>query len=211
MTALEEKSLLELPWTGLDFEGAGSYNGQEDAPVQAGFAHMSNGCLGQTYREYLYVNRKISPFATSIHRITNEMIQGKPTLVEVWPMFKPWWGKTIVVAHNIATEKKFTRIFNMSGRPIWVDTLKIARAQYPKASKHSLSDMLGLVGGMEEVHQLCQYEAHDALFDAIGAVVLLKKLLNAEGWGNLNQQQASSLSLDAYHKAKNAKRNSLRY
>lgn len=206
MNCVEESALLNLAWTGLDFEGAGSYNGQEDAPVQVGIGQMVNGRLNSTYREYLYVNRQIAPIATSVHRITNAMLAGKPKLIEIWPIFEPWWGKTIIVAHNVATEKKFTRIFNMSATPLWVDTLKISRAQYPFAPNHSLTTMLELVKGTDEVKKLCSFEAHDALFDAIGTLILLRKLLTAKGWETLSYLQAHNLSTAEYNSFKTTQR-----
>lgn len=192
--------ITDLPLTGLDFEGAGSWGGMEDQPVQIGFAHMLADKITHKYSSYLYVDRPISRFATRVHRITNNMIIGKPTLIQIWPEIRPWWCKSIIVAHNIATEKKFTSIFNLSGKPIWIDTLKIARAQQPHLEKHSLSELLKHFKLNESIKQECKLEAHDALFDAIGCLYLLKALLKVPGWENLTVEQAQGLSLKTFNK-----------
>lgn len=195
---MEPTKILDMPLTGLDFEGAGSWGKMEDQPVQVGIAQMLNGEITHKYTSYLFVGRPISPFATRIHRITNAMIAGKPTLVQIWPEFRDWWGKTLIVAHNIATERKFTKIFSMSDQPIWVDTLKIARAQLPHLEKHNLSALLQHFNLSAQISRECNLEAHDALYDAIGCLYLLRALLSEPGWEGLTVAGYKGLTLKKF-------------
>ena len=86
--------------------------------------------------------------------------------------------KRVIVAHGAGTEKRFLRAFPMHGFDPWIDTLQLAKKIIPSCSDYSLGALINEHCSHEELKELCpNLTWHDALFDAVANLILLKRLL----------------------------------
>lgn len=79
-----------------------------------------------------------------------------------------------LVAHNIACEKTIlTRTAPLTKWGPWIDTMKLAKARYPKLASYALGDLCAAFGC---VPQLNGRSWHDGLYDALACANLALRL-----------------------------------
>ena len=94
-------------------------------------------------------------------------------------------SRAATIAHGAGTEKRFLRAFPMHGFTPWVDTLQIARKCLPKITDYSLGALLQKLNLEGEVADKCPGLGwHDALFDAVASLVLLRRMLQEKSASN---------------------------
>ncbi|MEZ5328750.1 MAG: 3'-5' exonuclease [Verrucomicrobiales bacterium] len=167
-------------FTAIDFESAGARPGKTDVPVQIGMATMDGQGLNNEslFCSYLRADQPITWSARKVHGIRDEDIQDAPTFTALWPTVKKALADRVVVAHGSGTEKRFLRAFPFHGFGPWVDTLKVAHAAWPDAPSHSLEKLVVMSGLKAEVDNLCPDRRwHDALYDAVASLVLLRHII----------------------------------
>jgi DNA polymerase-3 subunit epsilon len=87
-----------------------------------------------------------------------------------------------VVAHSAGTEKRFLRTFPMHGFGPWLDTVVLARRAWPNLPDYSLEALITNFGLRAELDALCPgLRFHDALYDAVGALLVLRQLVQTAG------------------------------
>ena len=179
--------LKNLEFASIDFESTGHREGIGDEPIQIGIAVMKEFEIDKNsfFRSYIKPSNdlQITSRSQSVHRIKNEQLEKSPVLYELWPKINELLGKRVVVAHGAGTEKRFLRSFPMHGFDIWIDTLQLAKKVLPKSTDYSLGALIEDINANEELKAICPgLDWHDALFDAVASLFLLKKLLTkAEG------------------------------
>ena len=179
--------LKNLEFASIDFESTGHREGIGDEPIQIGIAVMKEFEIDKNsfFRSYIKPSNdlQITSRSQSVHRIKNEQLEKSPVLYELWPKINELLGKTVVVAHGAGTEKRFLRSFPMHGFDIWIDTLQLAKKVLPESTDYSLGALIEDINANEEIKAICPgLDWHDALFDAVASLFLLKKLLTkAEG------------------------------
>lgn len=184
MTAPLPNRIGDAQFTAIDFESAGEERGQTDVPIQVGLAGMHGGQIRKEtfFRSFLHTDRPIAWTAREVHRIRQEDLQDAPSLLDLWPELNRRMNNRLIVSHSCGTEKKFLRVFAMHQFGPWIDTLKVARAFYPDLPSHTLGDLLTRLGLEEQVNRICPGLAwHDALFDAVAALVLLRHVIQRAG------------------------------
>ncbi|MFL2436843.1 MAG: PolC-type DNA polymerase III [Verrucomicrobiales bacterium] len=179
--------LKNLEFASIDFESTGHREGIGDEPIQIGIAVMKEFEIDKNsfFRSYIKPSNdlQITSRSQSVHRIKNEQLEKSPVLYELWPKINELLGKRVVVAHGAGTEKRFLRSFPMHGFDIWIDTLQLAKKVLPESTDYSLGALIEYINANEEIKAICPgLDWHDALFDAVASLFLLKKLLTkAEG------------------------------
>lgn len=138
----------------IDFETTGFAGDGSNDPWQLGIAVVQGGEIVDT-REFFF-GTAVTPDAE--------------TMMAQWDEWYPLLAGRRLVAHNIATERTILR----KNAPLtkwgpWVDTLKLARARYPKLPSYSLGDLCGIFG---QAPQLGGRTWHDALYDAVACARL---------------------------------------
>ena len=174
----------ETRFVAIDFESAGAAPGQTDHVVQIGLAT----CVGldfstlETYRTYVRPEAEVAWTASRVHGIDAGMVRESPSFRSLWPQVRERMADRVVVAHGAATEKRHLRAYPLHGFGPWVDTLVLARKVWPLAPSHRLGELVGGLGKAEELRQFCPgLHWHDALFDAVGALVLLRSIIDRAG------------------------------
>ena len=168
----------------IDFESAGDAPGLTDAPVQAGMACMKGSELlpDSFFRSYLNPRREVTWAAQRVHGISSAQLLDAPELAALWPEFRARLGGRVVVAHSAGTEKRFLRAFPMHGFGPWIDTLTLARRVWPGMADYSLTALAAALGFQEELDALCPGLAfHDALYDAVASLLVLRAFITAAG------------------------------
>lgn len=161
----------------LDFETTGLDCVKHEI-VEIGAARVVNGQITETYHQYVNPNQPISPAATAVNHITDDMVSDKPFIYEVLPNLLHFIGSDIVVAHNAAFDFRFLAQTCMRRRfriPMnWFDSLDIEVA-WPELPNRKLETFLSAAG-------IKNNEAHSAIGDAEALaqlmIVTMKKRFN---------------------------------
>ena len=179
--------LKNLEFASIDFESTGHREGIGDEPIQVGIAVMKGFEINENSFFSSYIkpsnDHQITSRSHSVHRIKNEQLEKSPVLFELWPKINELLSKRVVVAHGAGTEKRFLRSFPMHGFDIWIDTLQLAKKVLPESTDYSLGALIQDIGAHEDLKNICpELDWHDALFDAVASLFLLRELLlKAEG------------------------------
>ncbi len=190
-------------WAALDFESAGAAPGRSDEPVQVGMAVWPGASAepGSFFRSYVHSPLRITPAAREVHGIGESEVRSAPPLTALWPEFKARLAGAAVVAHGAGTEKRFLRAFPLHGFGPWVDTLVISRAVLPHLPDHALGCVVSALGLEGAVKALCpDLDWHDALFDAVACLVLLRHLVAELDLWDASVGQLRNLDASKYHR-----------
>lgn len=130
------------------------------------------------WESYIYTDKPITWAAQKVHGITKEDLADAPKLMLLWPEIKKRLTDCAVVAHGHGTEKRFLQAFPGHGFGPWVDTLLLSRAVYPSLKNHSLSYVCESLDLKPEIDKIVPAKTwHDALYDAVASLLLLKKII----------------------------------
>lgn len=147
-----------MEFAAIDFETTGYEDGGVNEPWQLGLALVHDGVIVET-REWF--------FGTA-------MTPDYEPLMAQWEDLYPHLANRRLVAHNIACERTIlTRLAPLTKWGPWVDTLKLAKARYPKLPSYKLGDLCEMFGC---VPQLENRTWHDGLYDAVACAELALRL-----------------------------------
>ncbi|MBN2161850.1 MAG: 3'-5' exonuclease [Pontiellaceae bacterium] len=185
--------------TVLDFETTGTVRGFDNEPWQIGMVGLRHGRVDE---ESLFeslmridINRPFNPHAPGRHVLLRDELATAPSPQEVWLKLMPRLTEYPLCAHNVATEKKFTRLMAPMHRfGMWIDTLRIARKVWPGCPSYALEDLTVMLDIKPRIEALCPArEAHDALYDAVASAALLEHLLEQPGWADISISELARL------------------
>ena len=183
----ENRKLAELTYTVFDLETTGLSPNEGDEIISVGAIRIVNGRLLQRERfEQLVDPRRSIPWTSvKIHGIHPEMLQGKPRIDEVLPLFHDFVKDTILVAHNAAFDMRFLQLKEQQTgvrfiNPV-LDTLLLSAVVHPSHEDHNLEAIAKRLG----VRILAR---HTSMGDAIATGEMFLKFLPL-----LSQQQIFTL------------------
>lgn len=156
--------------------------------VEIGAVEMVSGSLtGRTFHRYIDPERDMPVEAYRVHRISAEMLAGKPKFAEVAESFLDFARGAALVAHNASFDMGFLNYeLERCGQPGWdgevIDTVQMARRKFPgsPASLDALCARFGIDTSQRDA------DGHGAILDA--------KLL-AEVWIELTGGRQAGLAL----------------
>jgi len=140
--------------------------------------------------EYELINesKKISPKASSINHITNEMLKNKPKFNQTKAydfLQKNNNEDTVLIAHNIKFDLKMLEKSGFIWRGKIIDTLRVTKHLIPECEEFSLQFLryeLRLYKQEEKVRSTCRVtqsiSAHNAISDALHVEMLYEYLLD---------------------------------
>ena len=153
--ALDEYVVFDFETTGLSPWGG-------DEIVEVGAVKIYGSEIDEKGAFHTLVNpkRMISPEASRVNGITNEMVSEAPTLNEVFPRFLDYIGCAWLVAQNAKFDMSFMMKylvhFKMSRQLEVYDTVQFSRRCFPSENSHNLDVIckrLGLCVAAEERHR----------------------------------------------------------
>lgn len=147
-----------MEFVAIDFETTGYEDGGYNEPWQLGAAVVRDMQIVET-REWFFGTAMTPDF--------------EPMMAQ-WDDFYPVLANRRLVAHNIACEKTIlTRVAPLTKWGPWVDTLRLAKARYPKLPSYRLGDLCEMFGC---VPQIDGRTWHDGLYDAVACAELAMRL-----------------------------------
>jgi len=175
-------SFNDIEFAAIDFESSGFDDDGSDEAIQIGIAIMRHSAIDPASNVRQFISpqrpRPISDAAHAVHRIHQNDLIGAPNLISLWPTIRDSLNRRIIVAHGAGTEKRFLRAFPLHGFRHWVDTLQTARTLLPDMPSHRLGHLIEILGLNEQILAVCpDLSWHDALFDAVASLVLLRHLV----------------------------------
>ncbi len=156
-----------MDFVAIDFETTGYEDGHVNEPWQLGAAVVREGKIVETHEWFFRTEHAYAaPQGNSA--------EFSLTLMEQWESWFGVLGGQRLVAHNLACEKTIlTREAPLTKWGPWTDTLKFAKARYPKLPSYKLGDLCELFGCVP------QFEGrtwHDGLYDAIACAELALRM-----------------------------------
>jgi len=176
------QSLREIPLAILDFETTGAAAELGDRVVEIGLVRMVGGQVVDRYSQLVDPQRRISPGASYITGITQDMVTGQPTFAEVRDRVCELLSGAVVVGHNVGFDlsflhREFARLQHdlctTLGPTHVLDTVRIARKRFGRGG-NGLSRLAARL-------LVPQTTAHRALADAETTAGVLEKLLAPVG------------------------------
>ena len=150
-----------MEFVAIDFETTGYEGGNANEPGQLGIATVRDGVIVET-REFFF---DVEGAPARAHE--RDALGTLQTSFEVW---FPLLEDRRLVAHNIACERTIlTRTAPLTKWGPWVDTMKLAKARYPRLPSYALGDLCTMFGC---VPQLDGRTWHDGLYDAVACANL---------------------------------------
>ena len=143
-----------MEFAAIDFETTGYENGETNGPWQLGVALVRDFEIVET-REWFF---------------SSPQKKDAPSIIDSWSEFYPYLYGRRLVAHNIATERTvLTRLAPLTKWGPWVDTMRLAKAKYPRMPSYALRDLCAAFGCVPILENRTW---HDALYDAVACARL---------------------------------------
>ncbi|MFG1172314.1 exodeoxyribonuclease X [Erwiniaceae bacterium CAU 1747] len=146
--------------------------GLQGGIVEVASVDVVDGQIINPMSDLILPDRPISRQAMAVHRITEEMVQGKPTIEQVVGRYH---GSAYYVAHNASFDRRV--LPEMHGE--WICTMTLARRLWPglRYGNQALREALNL-----DVTTPPDLHAHRALYDCYVTAALLIHIMNTSGW-----------------------------
>ncbi|CAO96550.1 exodeoxyribonuclease X [Erwinia tasmaniensis] len=146
--------------------------GLQGGIVEVASVDVINGQIANPMSDLISPDRPISRQAMDVHKITEAMVRGKPTIEQAIGRYH---GSPYYVAHNASFDRRM--LPEMNGE--WICTMTLARRLWPglKYGNEALRQALRLdVSPPPELH------AHRALYDCYVTAALLVRIMTFSGW-----------------------------
>ncbi|MBO4299451.1 MAG: PHP domain-containing protein, partial [Clostridia bacterium] len=157
----------------LDVETTG-LNTRSDEIIEIGAVRIERGAEVAEFSELINPGTPVPERVVEITGITSAMLRDKRTLMQVMPEFAKFCEGAVLVAHNADFDMAFfRRAFQQAGLPFdftIIDTLALARSQYPHLKSYRLGSMCKHLG-------ISLLNAHRAVHDARATSLMLMKIL----------------------------------
>ncbi len=151
--------------------------GHTDVPIQVGVAVMHRDAIAPEglFRSYIHTDRPVTWQASRVHGIRKSDLRGAPAMADLWDPLHSLLHGRVIVSHHASTEKRYLGLFPLHPFGPWVDTLEVSRRLYPGLEDYTLGGLLRLFRIEDELQHLCpDWQYHDACYDAAGALILLR-------------------------------------
>ncbi|MCQ2387230.1 MAG: hypothetical protein MJ066_02140 [Clostridia bacterium] len=155
------KVLMENDYVVFDLETTG-LDPQSDYITEIGAVKIKKGKIEEQFTTLLSVPIPVPEKIVSLTGITDELLENKPTIEQVFPDFMKFIDGTILVVHNAGFDPLFIRRIARQEDYEFInkvlDTIAISKQQLPSLRKydlHTLADHFGIV-----------FHHHRALSDA---------------------------------------------
>jgi DNA polymerase-3 subunit alpha (Gram-positive type) len=140
-----EESLADATYIVFDIETTGLSVINNEIIEIAG-VKMQDGKVIDTFESFVKPNARIPYHITQLTHITDEMVADAPKIENVLPKFVEFVGDAILVAHNARFDIGFVQDYckrqGLAPLPNPVlDTLELARLQYPTLKNHRLNTL----------------------------------------------------------------------
>jgi DNA polymerase-3 subunit epsilon len=164
-----------MDFIAIDFETTDIKN---RVPCSLGISLVKNNAINKTFSYLINPEMQISPCATKIHGITNQMVSQSPTFPLIWEQIKELVQHYPIVAHNapfdISVLEKAAKRYNIDLPNLtFYCTLELYKVNYPELKHYSLNELCDNFNITLENHHCCSD-------DSCAAAQLMIKLASDE-------------------------------
>ena len=145
-------SLVALPndYTVVDLETTG-LSPYCDEIIECAAIRVRDGRATAEFQSLIHPSFPVSGFITELTGITNEMLDGQPSIDEVLPRFLEFIGYDIVLGHNVGFDVNFIyddvdRVLGKAFGNNFVNTIRVAKKAIPGLAHYRLSDICNHYG-----------------------------------------------------------------
>lgn len=173
-----EQSLKDLTFVALDIETTGLMP-VVNKIVEIGAVKFQDGQIVSTFQELIDPQMTISPGATAVNGIMDDMVAGKPTIEDALPRFVSFLCDAVPIAHNAPFDVSFlsydiSRLgLEVEHQPI-LDTCAIPKRVFPGLYSYSLENLARSL-------RIKSDSFHRALADAEACMSIFLKCLDQMG------------------------------
>jgi len=141
----KENLIANIEFTAFDFETTG-LSPNRDRIVEIGAVRFRNGQVYGTYESLINPGIPIPPKVTSIHGITDGMVEDKPSAEDMLPDFLGFIHGSVLVAHNAPFDTRFLfselkRAGSAPPKAVILDSLPLSRKAFPGRKSYKLQDL----------------------------------------------------------------------
>lgn len=167
-----------------------------DEIIEIGILKIRNNEIVDRYSQLIKPESPIDSFITSLTGITNEMVEGMPTINDVKNETLTFIGEDIIVGHNTSFDMRFlSEGFKQPVNNYYMDTMQFARKVYPELKHHRLSDLVEYLGLHNSEHRaIADCIATKELYDSIKTTMAAKNLKIDNMW--YAHKQSSRIGID---------------
>ncbi len=163
----------DQPYVAFDLETTG-LSSQNDRIIEIGAVVMQNGQELDRFQTFVDPQRKLDKKIVDLTGITDEMLEGAPTIQEVLPKFLEFVGDRVLVAHNSDFDTGFIRAEcarqGLEYRFTAADTLILAQNLMPQLNKFKLDIVSNALS-------LPEFNHHRAGDDALICGLIMSRFL----------------------------------
>lgn len=158
---IDNYCVLDLETTGL--------SPNYDSIIEIGIIKVKENKIVDKYNSLINPGFLINEYITSITGITNEMLKGKPKIIDLKKEVLNFIGNDVLVGHNISFDVSFLQKgFNEELKNEYIDTLQFCRKLFKELSHHRLTDMSNYIEISRNEHRsmsdcLCTKELYDCI------------------------------------------------
>ena len=158
---IDNYCVLDLETTGL--------SPNYDSIIEIGIIKVKENKIVDMYNSLINPGFLINEYITSITGITNEMLKGKPKIIDLKKEVLNFIGNDVLVGHNISFDVSFLQKgFNEELKNEYIDTLQFCRKLFKELSHHRLTDMSNYLEISRNEHRsmsdcLCTKELYDCI------------------------------------------------
>lgn len=158
---IDNYCVLDLETTGL--------SPNYDSIIEIGIIKVKENKIVDKYNSLINPGFLINEYITSITGITNEMLKGKPKIIDLKKEVLNFIGNDVLVGHNISFDVSFLQKgFNEELKNEYIDTLQFCRKLFKELSHHRLTDMSNYLKISRNEHRsmsdcLCTKELYDCI------------------------------------------------
>ncbi len=172
---------MTAPLVAFDLEGTGGQDRENEAILEVGVVPLVGGRpdVERAYHSIVNPGRRIPRRPWSPPGLTNDLLALGPKLEHILPELVARLDGAYIVGHNVAVDWRLLSLRCPGIRPAaLIDTLKLAKMIRSGSQRNSLTALLTHYRLVEEVTGLApDGEPHRALWDAVGAGLLLGRLI----------------------------------
>ena len=155
-----------------------------DEIIEIGILRVRNNEIVDRYDQLIKPNFDIDDFITALTGITNDMLEGMPSIDSVKTDVLSFIGEDIILGHNTSFDMRFLNEgFKEQLTNRYMDTMQFARKLYPELKHHRLSDLTDYLGLHNNEHRaLSDCASTKELYDAVKASMTEKNLAIEDLW-----------------------------
>lgn len=169
-----------------------------DSIIEIGAIKLANGKEVDRFHTYVNPETQISSDVEALTDITNEMLDGQPTLQEVIPIFLEFIGNSLLVSHNVSFEMMFLKAnFKKCGlqlQNMWIDTLTLSRILLPTLNKYKIH-MVAKELGVERLDAQGIEGDVNLIAGIFNKFVLTLESMKIETWKQANELCAGNVGI----------------